>query len=129
MKSLENEANLIIANKNLIQDNLVLKENNLVSKHNEKISKIEISALEDQLEVQENFLENRLNGEERKGNFITPNKSLKNEIVYLKALLREKRAKKLNCVKKSKQVTRLRLKRICLVPKNSKVDSFGFVLA
>ena len=126
---MENEANLIVKNKNLIQDILVLKEDNLISKHNENISKIEISALENQLEVQENFLENRMKNEESKANFIVPNKSLKHEISYLKALLREKRAKKLNCVKKSKQVTRLRLKRICLVPKNSKVDSFGFVLA
>ena len=129
VKSLENEANLIVANKDLIQDVLVLKEDNLISKHIEKISKIEISALENQLEVQENFLENRMKNEESKTNFIVPNKSLKHEIAYLKALLREKRAKKLNCVKKSKQVTRLKLKRICLVPKDMKVDSFGFALA
>ena len=129
VKSIEIETNLILANKNLIKDVLVLKEDNLISKHHEKISKIEISALENQLEVQENFLENRMKNEESKGNFIVPNKSLKNEIACLKALLREKRVKKLNCVKKSKQVTRLRLKRNCLVPKDSKVDSFGFSLA
>ena len=129
VKSIEIETNLIVANKNLIQDVLVLKEDNLISKHNENISKIEISALENQLEVQENFLESRMKKEESKANFIVPNKSLKHEIACLKALLRERRAKKLNCVKKSKQVTRLRLKRICLVPKESKVDSFGFALA
>ena len=129
VKSIEIESNLIVANKDLIQDVLVLKEDNLTSKHIEKISKIEISALENQLEVQENFLENRMKNEESKTNFIVPNKSLKHEIACLKALLREKRAKKLNCVKKSKQVTRLKLKRICLVPKDMKVDSFGFALA
>ena len=129
MKSIEIENNLIIANKNLIQDVLVLKEDNLISKHNEKISKIENSALENLLEVQENFFESRMKKGESKANFIVPNKSLKHEIAHLKALLREKRMKKLNCMKKSKQVTRLRLKRICLVPKNLKVDSFGFTLA
>ena len=128
VKTIKIESNLIVANKNLIQDVLVLKEDNLISKHNENISKIEISALENQLDVRENFLENRMKNEESKANFIVPNKSLKHEIAYLKALLREKRTKKLNCVKKSKQVTRLRLKRISLAPKNLKVDSFGFTL-
>ena len=65
--------------------------------------------------VQEKSLENRMKNDESKANSIVFNKGIKREIERLKAKLRKKRENKSNCV-----MTRLRLKKICRVPKDSK---------